>query len=123
MREKAFITQEIGSIQRPAWRQKLDAKPLPEWIGEVIFWGERLGVKEKSELANPKKTGLLQKSARTPAEKQRIIDIASLYVIRMFESAGLDRVFNGEQPRTEMYDFLAKNTRGISTAGVLNSFD
>ncbi|MFH1750434.1 MAG: hypothetical protein ABH863_02025 [Candidatus Micrarchaeota archaeon] len=125
MREKAFVTQEIGSIQRPAWRQKLDGEVVPEWIAEALLWGERLGVTERDELANPKNTGLLQKSGkyRMQKEKERIVEIASLYVIRMFESAGLDRIFNGEQPRTEMYDFLAKNTDGISTAGVLNSFD
>ena len=62
-------------------------------------------------------------SERTEEEKQRIVDISSIYVIKMFEKAGLDRVFNGEQPRTEMYDALAKKTSGIKTAGFVNSFD
>ncbi|MDO8427919.1 MAG: hypothetical protein Q7S92_01780 [Candidatus Diapherotrites archaeon] len=120
-----FLTQEIGSIQRPIWRQKLDAPVNENWIHEAIAWGERLNVEERFKLANAEKTGLLQKhgSERTIEEKQQIIEIASIYVIRMFETAGLDRVFNGEQPRTEMYDFLAKQTQGIETAGTLNSFD
>lgn len=120
-----FITQEIGSIQRPIWRQNLDAPSNKAWIRSALLWGDRLSVEERDELANQKGTGLLQKDGkkRTEEEKQRIIDIASIYVIRMFEVAGLDRVFNGEQPRTEMYDFLAKNTAGIQTAGTINSFD
>ncbi|MFH0971056.1 MAG: hypothetical protein V1835_00665 [Candidatus Micrarchaeota archaeon] len=117
---KIFLTQEIGSIQRPIWRQKLDAPVNKAWIDSAKLWGERLGVEELGELI-----GILRKDgkSRTLHEKQRIIEIASIYVIRMFERAGLDRVFNGEQPRTEMYDFLARNTEGIATAGTLNSFD
>lgn len=115
-----FLTQEIGSIQRPVWRQKLDAPANPEWIRGAARWAKRLGVAEGDELQS-----LLKKDGarRSQEEKSRIVEIASIYVLRMFESVGLDRVFNGEQPRTEMYDFLAMNTRGIETAGVLNSFD
>lgn len=118
MKNRIFLTQEIGSMQRPAWRQRLDGPPNPGWIRSALEWGERLGVEERHELK-----GLLSKTARTEEDKRRIVDIASIYVIRMFEKVGLDRVFNGEQPRTEMYDFLAKNTEGVETAGVLNSFD
>lgn len=122
---KIFITQEIGSIQRPIWRQKLGAPANNAWIKSAMLWGERLNVSERFELANDASTGLLQKDGkrRTPEEKQRILEIASLYVIRMFEVAGLDRVFNGEQPRTEMYDFLAKVTFGMEPAGQINAFD
>lgn len=122
---KPFVTQEIGSIQRPIWRQKLDAPVNAEWVADALAWGERLDVNERDELANPGKTGLLQKdgATRSPEEKKRIIDIASIYVIRMFEKAGLDRVYNGEQPRTEMYDSLARLVPGIQTAGQVNSFD
>ncbi len=123
--EKIFITQEIGSIQRPIWRQKLKAEKNQEWIKDALKWGEEFEVKERTELANEKNTGLLQKDGaeRTQEEKQRIIDISSIYVIKMLEKAGLDRVFNGEQPRTEMYDALAKKVSGIKTAGFVNSFD
>jgi 5-methyltetrahydropteroyltriglutamate--homocysteine methyltransferase len=41
----------------------------------------------------------------------------------MQEHAGLDRIFNGEQTRTEMYGFMANYINGMSKAGVLNSFD
>ncbi|MDP3742089.1 MAG: hypothetical protein Q8R15_02120 [Candidatus Micrarchaeota archaeon] len=117
-----FITQEIGSIQRPIWRQKLDAPSNKEWIASAVQWGEKVNVDPATitELQ-----GILQKDGktRTVEEKQRIVDIASIYVIKMFETIGLDRVFNGEQPRTEMYDFLAQNTDGIEAAGTLNAFD
>ncbi|MBU2100407.1 hypothetical protein KKB11_04195, partial [Candidatus Micrarchaeota archaeon] len=95
------------------------------WIKDALEWGKKFDVNERFELANEKKTGLLQKNGekRTQEEKQRIIDISSIYVIRMLEKAGLDRVFNGEQPRTEMYDAFASKTKGIKTAGFVNSFD
>lgn len=122
---KLFMTQEIGSIQRPIWRQNLDVPVNKAWIQSAMLWGERLNVAERFELANGSSSGLLQKDgkSRTPEEKRRIVEIASLYVIRMFEAAGLDRVFNGEQPRTEMYDFLAKMTSGVELAGQVNAFD
>ncbi|MBI5225105.1 hypothetical protein HY989_04515 [Candidatus Micrarchaeota archaeon] len=123
--KKMFITQEIGSIQRPIWRQKLDAPANPQWIDSALEWGSRLGVEEAPELASASGNGLLQKDGkkRTSDEKNRIIDIATLYVIRMLEQSGLDRIFNGENPGTEMYDTVASRTKGISTAGTLNSFD
>jgi 5-methyltetrahydropteroyltriglutamate--homocysteine methyltransferase len=122
---KIFLTQEIGSIQRPIWRIKLNADANEKWIRDALDWGEKLNIKERFELANEKGTGLLQKngSTRTQKEKQRIIDISTIYVIRMLEKAGLDRIFNGEQPRTEMYDMLARKVNGIEAAGFVNSFD
>ena len=122
--KKMFITQEIGSLQRPLWRQKLGSGVDKPTIASALLWGERLGVKEAAELANSRGTGLLQRRKDlTQGEKDRIIEISTLYAIRMLEVAGLDRIFNGEQPRTEMYDFLARYVKGIRTAGVLNAFD
>ncbi len=115
-----FLTQEIGSIQRPIWRLKLDAPSNDKWIKDADYWGKMFGVDEREEL-----TGLLKIDGRkrTPEKKQRIVEISSIYVIRMLEYAGLDRIFNGEQPRTEMYDTLARMVSGISQAGFVNSFD
>ncbi len=115
-----FITQEIGSIQRPIWRQKPSAPANQKWIESAAHWGEALEVNETPELIS-----ILKKDGanRSEDEKQRIVEIASIYVIHMFEKAGLDRVFNGEQPRTEMYDFLASQVEGVETAGVINAFD
>lgn len=123
--EKLFITQEIGSLQRPMWRQRIGSELDQATVESAALWGARLGVKEAGELVNASGTGLLQKPAKklTDAEKARAIDISSIYAIRMFEAAGLDRVFDGEQPRTEMYDFMAKYVDGIATAGTLNAFD
>ncbi|MBI4053304.1 MAG: hypothetical protein HY394_04660 [Candidatus Diapherotrites archaeon] len=119
---KSFITQEIGSIQRPIWRQELNAKANPAWIKDALSWGQRLGV--ENEIVEELET-LLSKDGkeRSGEEKKRIVDISSIFVIRMQEKAGLDRVFNGEQPRTEMYDMLARKIPNIEKAGFVNSFD
>jgi 5-methyltetrahydropteroyltriglutamate--homocysteine methyltransferase len=124
MMHDLFTTQEIGSLQRPIWRQKLSGPHDRASVASALLWGERLGVDERAELANGMGSGLLQKGGElTQAEKGRIIDISTLYAIRMQELAGLDRVFNGEQPRTEMYDFMARFVDGIEPAGTLNAFD
>ncbi len=122
--KKLFTTQEVGSLQRPLWRQKLNAPLQKSDLNEALVWGARFGVEERKELVNDKGTGLLQKKQpHTEDEKRRIVDIATLYAIRLEELSGLDRVFDGEQPRTEMYDFLAQQVNGIQTSGVLDSFD
>jgi 5-methyltetrahydropteroyltriglutamate--homocysteine methyltransferase len=124
-KEKLFKTQEVGSLQRPYWLQKFGTYLDKESINLAQKWGYRLSISEVNELVNENGNGLLQKkpSAISDSDKERIKEIASLYAIRLQESAGLDRIFNGEQTRTEMYNFMAKFTNGMSRAGILNSFD
>lgn len=125
MRKKLFMTQEVGSLQRPYWLQRFGEQLDKKTLGSAVEWGKRLGVDEANELVNDSGHGLLQKSPKliTTADKERVKEIASIYAIRMQESAGLDRIFNGEQTRTEMYSFMANYINGMSRAGVLNAFD
>jgi 5-methyltetrahydropteroyltriglutamate--homocysteine methyltransferase len=125
MRKRLFATQEVGSLQRPYWLQEFGEQLDRMILDAAVEWGNRLGVDEANELVNNSGDGLLQKSARlvTVADKERVKEIASIYAIRMQENAGLDRIFNGEQMRTEMYSFMANFINGITRAGVLNSFD
>ncbi len=125
MRKKLFVTQEVGSLQRPYWLQRFGEQLDKKTLDSAVEWGKRLGVDEANELVNDSGHGLLQKSASliTTADKERVKEIASIYAIRMQESAGLDRIFNGEQTRTEMYSFMANYINGMSRAGVLNAFD
>jgi methionine synthase II (cobalamin-independent) len=66
-------------------------------------------VSEVNELVDSSGNGLLQKNASlvTAADRERVKEIAAIYAVRMQEHAGLDRIFNGEQTRTEMYSFMA----------------
>jgi 5-methyltetrahydropteroyltriglutamate--homocysteine methyltransferase len=125
MKKKLFKTQEVGSLQRPYWLQKFGTNLDKDSLKSALKWGHRLNMEEVNELVNVRNTGLLQKKPDTITnfDKQRIQEIASLFAIRLQESAGLDRIFNGEQTRTEMYNFMTKYTNGMSRAGILNSFD
>ncbi|MDN5846486.1 MAG: hypothetical protein L0H53_09465 [Candidatus Nitrosocosmicus sp.] len=125
MRKKLFVTQEIGSLQRPYWLQKFGEHLDKKSIKAATVWGKKFRIDELDELINNSDKGLLQKDPRsiTESDKERVKEIASIYAIRMQEYAGLDRIFNGEQTRTEMYGFMAGYTNGMNRAGVLNSFD
>lgn len=125
MRERLFTTQEVGSLQRPYWLQRFGQQLDRKTLHSVVEWGNRLSVDEVNELLNSSGNGLLQKQSSliTVADKERVKEIASIYAVRMQEHAGLDRIFNGEQMRTEMYSFMANYINGMSRAGVLNAFD
>jgi 5-methyltetrahydropteroyltriglutamate--homocysteine methyltransferase len=125
MRERLFTTQEVGSLQRPYWLQRFGQQLDRKTLHSAVEWGNRLNVDEVNELVNSSGNGLLQKQPPhiTAADKERVKEIASIYAVRMQENAGLDRIFNGEQMRTEMYSFMANYTNGMSRAGVLNAFD
>lgn len=125
MRKRLFVTQEVGSLQRPYWLQRFGQPLDKKSLDSAVEWGNRLKVNEVDELVHNSGNGLLQKNASlvTAADKERVKEIVSIYAIRMQEYAGLDRIFNGEQTRTEMYSFLANYVNGMSRVGVLNSFD
>jgi 5-methyltetrahydropteroyltriglutamate--homocysteine methyltransferase len=125
MKKKLFTTQEVGSLQRPYWLQRFGQQLDKKTLHSAVEWGDRLKVDEVNELVNSSGNGLLQKKAHliTAADNERVKEIASIYSIRMQENAGLDRIFNGEQMRTEMYNFMANFINGMSRAGVLNAFD
>ncbi|MDE1856823.1 MAG: hypothetical protein KGH98_01925 [Candidatus Micrarchaeota archaeon] len=126
MRDRLFPTQEVGSLQRPYWLQGFGRQRQEQrTVEDAVAWGKRLRVDEVGELANGSGTGLLQKplGSITDADRERAKEIATIYAIRMQESAGLDILFNGEQQRTEMYSFMANFVNGMSEAGVLNAFD
>jgi len=125
MRTKLFVTQEVGSLQRPYWLQRFGEPLDKKTLNSAVDWGKRFNIEEAEELVNNTGSGLLQKNPRfvTEADKKRVKEIASLYAIRMQEHAGLERIFNGEQTRTEMYGFMAYYINGMSRAGVLNAFD
>ena len=124
--EKLFPTQEIGSIAKPGWRVRGvsdDSKITEADIDEAEFWGKKLGVPDYQKLVSLLKSR--SKSSATPSdeEKNAIRDFSVEYVLRMFESVGLNRVYSGEQWRVEMYEHLVRNIRGFKLLGSVHSFD
>ncbi|MEM1551944.1 MAG: hypothetical protein QXH03_04690 [Candidatus Bathyarchaeia archaeon] len=117
---KLFPTQEIGSLAKPAWRIKgYRGEPLSESeIAEVLDWGQRLRIEGIDELVK-----ILKSKKSTPEDKRAILEWSARFVIRFFENAGLDIIFDGEQWRSEMYEHVIRNIEGFKFLGYVKSFD
>jgi 5-methyltetrahydropteroyltriglutamate--homocysteine methyltransferase len=114
---KLFPTYEIGSIAKPSWRVKgyANKKLNQEDFNEAKKWAEILGI-NYAEVERVLK-------GDSPNRKQKIVDLSSLYVLKMFEKAGLDYVYDGEQRRVEMYEHVIRNLGGFKFSGWIKSFD
>lgn len=117
---KLLPTQEIGSLAKPAWRVKgYRGEPLSEnEIVEALSWGQRLGIEGMGELVK-----ILRSKERTLRDRRAIIEWSAKFVIRFFENAGLDILFDGEQWRSEMYEHVIRNIEGFKFLGYVKSFD
>ncbi|MHB8351487.1 MAG: uroporphyrinogen decarboxylase/cobalamine-independent methonine synthase family protein [Thermoplasmata archaeon] len=120
-RPRLFPTQEIGSIARPRWQlsgQRGAALTTPA-VNEFRQWNERLrfAPPESEEVARFL-TGTA--GAVGPA---MVRDWAALFGLRYFESLGLDRVYDGEARRIEMYEAAVRQMHGFEFQGHVRSFD
>jgi 5-methyltetrahydropteroyltriglutamate--homocysteine methyltransferase len=117
---KPLLSHEIGSLDKPSWRVKASAgQPLTEDDLEVArTWGERVAV--------PGYPALLELLRRAPLDQNGKEDVrrwSSLYAVSMLESAGVEVVYDGEQQRTEMYDWTVKHSDGFEKRGSVRAFD
>ena len=117
---RPLLTHEVGSLDKPGWRvkayagQPLDARDFEE----AKAWGEQLQV--------PKYEQLVDLLHHPPFDKEKKAEIqrwSSLYALRLEESARLDVVYDGEQQRTEMYDWTIRHSNGFEKRGSVRAFD
>lgn len=115
-----LLTHEVGSLAKPSWRVKGQAgHQLSEAeIEEARRWGERLGVADYERLLS-----LLRQSPLDAEGKRELGQWASRYAMRLFESAGLDVIYDGEQQRSEMYAWTVAHVDGFDFRGSVRSFD
>jgi len=116
-----FPTQEIGSIARPRW-QLLGQRgePIDETArAEFETWSAR------TRFVAPDDPGVGRFLAGHSREigAARIRDWGALFGLRYFESAGLDRVYDGEARRIEMYEYPIRQMTGFEFLGHVRSFD
>src|SRR5258708_6363519 len=117
---KPLLTHEVGSLDKPGWRVKayagkaLDDKDLEE----ARVWGDRLQVPE-----DERPIDLLRHAPFNKEQKAELQRWSRLYAVRLEESAGLDVVYDGEQQRTEMYDWAVSHTNGFERRGSVRAFD
>lgn len=117
---KPLLTHEIGSLDKPSWRVKAYAgKPLTERdLEEARTWGQQLAVPDYEKLID-----LLHHAPFSKEQRVEIQRWSSLYALRLEESAGLDVVYDGEQQRTEMYDWAVSHASGFARRGSVRAFD
>ncbi|HYK93936.1 MAG TPA: hypothetical protein VEY07_07850 [Thermoplasmata archaeon] len=116
-----FPTQEIGSIAKPRWQlqgqrgEPLDAKALTE----LTSWNDRVHFAPPED---PRLKALLAGHSRE-AGAAGVRDLGALFALRLFETAGLDRVYDGEARRIEMYEYPIRQMKGFQFLGHVRSFD
>ncbi len=114
---KLYPTYEVGSMAKPTWRTKgfagrtLNADDL----AYAEKWAKIL------DLDYPELEKVLK--GDDPDRKQQIVDWSALYILRMFEKAGIDYVYDGEQWRVEMYEHVIRKLGGFKFSGWIKSFD
>ena len=121
MTRALFPAQEIGSLAKSRWQllgQR--SEPLDEKAaGELRRANERTGFANEMPA---ERDALLAGRARE-VEPERVRDLGALFALRLFESTGLDRVYDGEARRIEMYEYPVRQMRGFRFQGHVRSFD
>ena len=116
-----FPAQEIGSLMKPSW-QLLGQRGLPldeEARADFARWDRALGFSRGAPEAAQR---LLKGNGRTVAADS-VRDLGALFALRLFETAGLARVYDGEARRVEMYEYPIRQMRGFQFVGHVRSFD
>ncbi len=116
---KLFPTQEIGSLAKPRWRTRgYKGETLSkEEIASAVKWGRKLRIENLDLLVK------VLDERDSPIRRKAILEWSAKYAIRLFEAAGLDIIFDGEQWRSEMYEHVIKSVAGFKFLGYVKSFD
>jgi 5-methyltetrahydropteroyltriglutamate--homocysteine methyltransferase len=117
---RPLLTHELGSLAKPNWRVRAAAgRPVEEAdVEDARAWGERLDVPEHEALLDLLRRAPLDESGR--AEVRRW---GSRYGVRLLESVGLNVVYDGEQQRSEMYQWAVAHAEGFEWRGSVRAFD
>ena len=109
-------TQEIGSLPKAVWRLKALSR---EGLSEADLERARAELPDAHALHRllAKRTGF------TAAERAEVKRWASRHSLRFLEDAGLDIVYDGEETRTEMYDWPVAHCDGFEPRGWCRSWD
>ena len=132
-----FPTQEIGSLQKSAWRVKgLKGTATDKDIEDLRQWYGKIGLQSGTENAiNAIKGIKIEKNARTKFgtnyvgnEKleelgQKLKEESQIFGLKFLESAGLDIIYDGEQTRVEMYEDPISDMEGFEFKGIVRAFD
>ena len=121
-----FPTQEIGSLQKPAWRVKgLVGKTTEKDIAELKEWGVKLKLQNRTSyvLKLIEKIKHEKDKEKLASLKQQLKEESQIFGLRFLEETGLDIVYDGEQTRVEMYEYPIGDIGGFEFKGLVRSFD
>jgi 5-methyltetrahydropteroyltriglutamate--homocysteine methyltransferase len=116
-----FPAQEIGSLMKPRW-QLLGQRGAPlDDAAKIDFerWDRTLGFSHDS----PDAARALLAGRNREASPEAVRDLGALFALRLFEAAGLRRVYDGEARRIEMYEYPIRQMHGFQFVGHVRSFD
>jgi len=116
-----FPAQEIGSLMKPRWQiLGQHGEPLDE-RARADFRSANERTHFADDAASAADALLDGRSREVGADAVR--DLGALFALRLFESAGLARVYDGEARRIEMYEYPIRQMRGFQFQGHVRSFD
>jgi 5-methyltetrahydropteroyltriglutamate--homocysteine methyltransferase len=86
---------------------------------EAEEWAEKLSIPDFHDRAKN-----ILKSNDDKTRAKEVLELSTLYGLRLFETAGVDNDgVGGEQQRVEMYEHVVKAVKGMSLLGHVHSFD
>ncbi len=116
-----FPAQEIGSLAKPRWQlMGIRGEALDERARAELVTADR-GLDFANGFAAAR-DALLGGRVRDVTPDQ-VRDLGALFALRLFEAAGLDRVYDGEARRIEMYEYPIRQMHGFRFQGHVRSFD
>jgi 5-methyltetrahydropteroyltriglutamate--homocysteine methyltransferase len=117
---RPLLTHELGSLGKPNWRVRAVAgAPIEDRdLEDARAWGERLGVEGHEELLDLLKQAPLERTGKDEVKRW-----SSRYGVRFLETVGLDVVYDGEQQRSEMYQWAVAHAEGFEARGSVRAFD
>lgn len=112
--------QEIGSLAKPRWRTKGLTQPLTSQdLAEAEEWAGRLNIEDFHDKAKD-----LLKKQDHKARTEKLLELSTIYGLRLFEHTGLDNDgVGGEQQRVEMYEHVIRAVEGMRVLGHVQSLD
>jgi 5-methyltetrahydropteroyltriglutamate--homocysteine methyltransferase len=121
MSRALFPAQEIGSLMKPRWQiLGQHATPL-DATARAEFDAENARTHFADALPSASEALLAGRAREVGAEAVR--DLGALFALRFLETAGLERVYDGEARRIEMYEYPIRQMRGFQFQGHVRSFD
>jgi 5-methyltetrahydropteroyltriglutamate--homocysteine methyltransferase len=106
---------------KPRW-QLLGQRGAPlDDAAKIDFerWDRTLGFSHDS----PDAARALLAGRNREASPEAVRDLGALFALRLFEAAGLRRVYDGEARRIEMYEYPIRQMHGFQFVGHVRSFD